>query len=195
MSLQVLYGCVECLHNVQSYLTIRDVNSFHATCKYLRNQLMDQFYKEMIYAMPASLTMSIHGLSTPEISYKLPFINNSLGFYENIARVPKDGDETFYHKNLFVDLINIFSDPNNLMNLSDGIYSVSSVDRREERPFNCLKVSRCYLSFISQMKILKSRWSDTEEFDNIKYHIGINPKYLFARSPPYSLIHAITHRY
>ena len=173
MPLQALYGCVECLHNVQSYLTIRDVNSFHATCKFLRKQLMDQYYKEKLYSMPtpATTNVNVHCINTLGIGYKLPFINSS-GLSENAISLTTSIDDTFYYKYFFIALIQNFLDPEKLINLSDDIYSVSSVDRAEECPFNCLKVSRCYLSFTSQMKILKSRWSDTEEFDNVKYHVG-----------------------
>lgn len=172
MPLQAMYGCVECLYNVQSYLTIRDVNSFHATCKFLRQQLMDQYYKEKLRSTPTATSINVHCVNTQGIGYKLPFIN-SLGLSEDtiIISPTTSFDDTFYYKRFFIALIGQFLDPDKLIYLSDDIFSVSSVDRAEERPFNCLKVSRCYLNFTSHMKILRlTRY--TEEFDNIKYHIG-----------------------
>lgn len=159
---------------MQGYLEIRDANNFHATCKYLRNQLMAQYFKDQLLTRAATTRegkMSIHHIKSPLVSYKLPFIT-SVESYEGVLGTATNYDNAFYYKYIFIEIFKNFLNPDKLINLSNDIYSVSSVDRAEECPFNCLNTSKCYLNFTSQMKILASRWSESEEFENIKYHVG-----------------------
>ena len=104
MSLQVLYGCIECLHNMQGYLEIRDANNLHATCKYLRNQLMDLYFKDQLLMRPAATRegkMSIHHINSPVVSYKSPFLAAG-GSHEGVLGAATNYDNSFYFKYIFI---------------------------------------------------------------------------------------------
>jgi hypothetical protein len=135
---------------------------------------MEMYFKDQLLMRPAATRegkMSIHHINSPVGSYKSPFLAAG-GSHEGVLGAATNYDNSFYYKYIFIEIFKNFLNPDKLINLSNDIYSVSSVDRAEECPLNCLNTSKCYLNYTSQMKILAPRWSESEEFETLKYQIG-----------------------